>query len=143
MKIRQSFEQALCIVLLIKGNEGPMKSHELSQRLNISDSYLKKITRQLVVSGLISSKASKLGGFVLNKDTKDISLYDIFLAIEGKEHFIESTQLIHKVFPEYRFEETETMIIDSLHIAEEDYLRKLKKINLQQIINEAKKTSNC
>ena len=61
MKIRQSFEQAICILLLIGASDSPIKSHELSQKLGVSDSYLKKVTRQLVVSGLITSKASKLG----------------------------------------------------------------------------------
>ena len=78
MKIRKSFEQAICILLLIGTHDGPLKSHELSQILDVSDSYLKKVTRQLVVAGLITSKASKLGGFVLNKKMDDISFFDIF-----------------------------------------------------------------
>ena len=64
MRIRKSFEQAICILLLIGTNDGPLKSHELSKKLDVSDSYLKKVTRQLVVAGLITSKASKLGGFI-------------------------------------------------------------------------------
>ena len=63
MKIRKSFEQAICILLLIGAQDKPIKSHELSEKLLVSDSYLKKITRQLVVSGLISSMANKRGGF--------------------------------------------------------------------------------
>lgn len=42
MKIRQSFEQAICILLLISKSEGPLKSHDLSEKLHVSDSYLKK-----------------------------------------------------------------------------------------------------
>ena len=75
MKIRQSFEQAICILLLIGASDSPIKSHELSQKLDISDSYLKKITRQLVVGDLITSKASKLGGFVLKKKLQEISFW--------------------------------------------------------------------
>ena len=55
MRIRKSFEQAICILLLIGTNDGPLKSHELSKKLDVSDSYLKKVTRQLVVAGLITS----------------------------------------------------------------------------------------
>ena len=98
MRIRKSFEQAICILLLIGTSEGPLKSHELSKMLDVSDSYLKKVTRQLVVAGLITSKASKLGGFILNKKMNDISFLDIFEAIEGKEKFIETTHLVDKVF---------------------------------------------
>ena len=120
MRIRKSFEQAICILLLIGTSEGPLKSHELSKMLDVSDSYLKKVTRQLVVAGLITSKASKLGGFILNKKMNDISFLDIFEAIEGKEKFIETTQDI---------------IINHLDAAENQYKQKLKEINLGEITN--------
>ena len=138
MKIRQSFEQAICILLLIGTSDGPMKSHELSETLGISDSYLKKITRQLVVSGLMTSKASKRGGFVLNKEMEDISLLEIFNAIEGKEKFIETTHLVDKVFdPALKVKETETMIVNYLNDAENQYRSKLKEITLAHIIKSA------
>ena len=138
MKIRQSFEQAICILLLIGTHDGPMKSHELSKILDVSDSYLKKITRQLVVSGIITSKASKRGGFVLDKEMKDISLLDIFDAIEGKEKFIETTHLVDKVFdPQLRVKEIENMIVNYLNDAEYQYRLKLKEINLSQIVSAA------
>ena len=83
MRIRKSFEQAICILLLIGTSEGPLKRHELSKKLVVSESYLKKVTRQLVVAGLITSKASKLGGFILNKKMNDIfkNLLDNYLLI--------------------------------------------------------------
>ena len=138
MKIRQSFEQAICILLLIGTHDGPMKSHELSKILDVSDSYLKKITRQLVISGLITSKASKLGGFVLNKEMQEISFLDIFDAIEGKEKFIETTHLVDKVFDSsLKVKETEDMIVDYLNNAELQYRSKLKEINLSQVIQAA------
>ena len=138
MKIRQSFEQAICILLLIGTHDGPMKSHELSKILDVSDSYLKKITRQLVVSGLITSKASKLGGFVLNKEMQEISFLDIFDALEGKEKFIETTHLVDKVFDSsLKVKETEDMIVDYLNNAELQYRSKLKEINLSQVIQAA------
>ena len=47
MKIRQSFEQAICILLLIGASDSPIKSHELSQKLGVSDSYLKKSNKTI------------------------------------------------------------------------------------------------
>lgn len=138
MKVRQSFEQAICILILIGSHDGPVKSHELSQKLDVSDSYLKKVTRQLVVSGLISSKASKLGGFVLNRQLKDISFLDIFEAIEGKERFLETTHLVEKVFDStLKVKETEDMIVNHLNKAETQYKLKLKEITLDHIIQVA------
>lgn len=138
MKIRQSFEQAICILLLIGASDSPIKSHELSQKLDISDSYLKKITRQLVVGDLITSKASKLGGFVSKKKLQEISFLDIFEAIEGKEKFIETTHLVEKVFdPNLKVKETEAVIVDYLNTAEEQYKSKLKEITLDHIFKSA------
>lgn len=142
MKIRRSFEQAICILLLIGSSEVPIKSHELSRKLDVSDSYLKKITRQLVVAGFITSKASKLGGFVLKKQFDDISLLDVFEAIEGKEKFIETTHLVDKVFDHtLRVKETEDLIVDYLTKAEEQYKSKLKEIKLSHIVQSAHQTS--
>lgn len=136
MRIRKSFEQAICILLLIGTNDGPLKSHELSKKLDVSDSYLKKVTRQLVVAGLITSKASKLGGFILNKKMNDISFLDIFEAIEGKETFIETTHLVDKVFdPTLNLHHTEDIIMNHLNAAEDQYKQKLKEINLGEITN--------
>ena len=104
--------------------------------LDVSDSYLKKVTRQLVVAGLITSKASKLGGFILNKKMNDISFLDIFEAIEGKEKFIETTHLVDKVFdPALNVQHTEDIIINHLDAAENQYKQKLKEINLGEITN--------
>lgn len=134
MRIRKSFEQAICILLLIGTSEGPLKSHELSEKLAVSDSYLKKVTRQLVVAGLITSKASKLGGFILNKKMKDISFLDIFEAIEGKETFIEPTHLVDKVFdPSLSVQHTEDVIIKYLNDAEDQYKQKLREISLGEV----------
>ena len=54
MRIRGSLEQAICIVLLISTSSRPVKSSELSKKLNVSDSYLKKIMRQLVKAKIVS-----------------------------------------------------------------------------------------
>lgn len=136
MKIRGSFEQAICIVLIISTAAKPVKSHELSRHLEVSDSYLKKIIRQLVVHGLITSIASKNGGFILHKQPDEITLLDLFDAIEGKEHFAQNTGLVDKIFPTKKeVKEKEDMIMDHLHAAEVEYRRKLEEITIQQILD--------
>ena len=98
MRIRKSFEQAICILLLIGTSEGPLKSHELSKKLDVSDSYLKKVTRQLVVAGLITSNASKLGGFILNKKIEDIKILYPKIIDDDQEEFVQT--LKNKTFTE-------------------------------------------
>lgn len=136
MKIKQSFEQAICIVLIMSSSEGPVKSFELSERLGVSDSYLKKVIRQLVIHGLITSMANKNGGFILKKEPTNISFLDIFEAIEGKGHFIESTNLVEKVFDTKKeVQEKETMIMSFLNQAEDNYKEKLRQITIQNLID--------
>ena len=61
MKVKNSVEQAICLLIMIAhSDEGiPLKSYNISESLGVSDSYLKKIIRQLVVAGLIASEAGK------------------------------------------------------------------------------------
>lgn len=136
MKIRKSFEQAICILLLLSTQNRTFKSKELSDKLSVSESYLKKITRQLVVYKLVTSVASKNGGITLNKSPNDITLLDIFVAIEGEERFVETTHLVEKVFDNpLQIEETEALIIRELNKAEDDYKTKLKQITLGNLIS--------
>ena len=64
MKVKNSVEQAICLLIIIahSNDEKPLKSYNISDSLGVSDSYLKKIIRQLVVAGLITSEAGKKGG---------------------------------------------------------------------------------
>lgn len=140
MKIRQSYEQAVCILLLIGVSNRHIKSSELSFKLDVSDSYLKKITRQLVVSGLIESRASKKGGFVLKRPLNEITLLDVYEAIEGKEPFISTTHLVNKVFEDSRrIHEAESYMVDYFTQSEELYRERLSKFTLAQIVSIAQK----
>ena len=135
MRIRGSLEQAICIVLLISTSSRPVKSSELSKKLNVSDSYLKKIMRQLVKAKIVSSIASKNGGFVLLKTR--ITFLDLFNAIEGQEQFAVSTSLVDRVFDSRKqVKEKEEKIMHYLHGAELEYRKKLKEITIQQILSD-------
>lgn len=137
MRIRGSFEQAICIVLLISTSDKPMKSKELSTRLHVSDSYLKKVMRQLVKADIVSSIASKSGGFVLRRTPSHITFLDLFNAIEGHEAFAISTNLVDKVFDTRKIvHQKETQIMQYLQEAEQEYRKKLKEITLQQILSD-------
>ena len=100
MKSKKSLEQGICILLIIAHAPADqcITSEHLSRRLGVSDSYLKKITRRLVLAGLIQSNFGKKGGFTMNRTPKKISLLDIFNAIEGDEPFVNDTGLVEKVF---------------------------------------------
>ena len=112
--------------------------------MGVSDSYLKKIIRQLVVAGLISSEAGKKGGVSLKMPPEKITLLDIFEAIEGKEPFAKATGLVERVFlnelKEVK-EQKQAMILEAFNQAELSYKEKLKTITLKMAMVERKKDS--
>ena len=140
MKIKESMEQADCILLVIAHTRGhaPVKSYTLSERLGLSDSYLKKIMRQLVVAGLVDSEAGKKGGFVLKRAPKNISLLDVFEAIESTAPFLSTTNLVDKVFPKEKMiaHEKEQQIISVFTRAEQAYRQSLSQFTLDHVVAE-------
>lgn len=146
MKLKNSVEQAICLLIMIAHSDEktPLKSYNISKSLGVSDSYLKKIIRQLVVAGLITSEAGKKGGVSLKKSPDKITLLDIFEAIEGKEPFARATGLVERVFlnelKEVK-EQKQAMILEDFNQAEKSYKEKLKKITLQMaMVDRNKKT---
>lgn len=136
MKLTSGVEQAVCILLMLASqkDELPLKSITLSKRLQVSDSYLKKILRKLVVGGLIDSNASKTGGFTLAKPDESITLLDVFEAIEGSEPFYVPSNLVEKVFlvPE-TIEKNKNAVMNVLSEAETLFKNSLKKCKLRQL----------
>ena len=146
MKLKNSVEQAICLLIMIAHSDEktPLKSYNISKSLGVSDSYLKKIIRQLVVAGLITSEAGKKGGVSLKKSPDKITLLDIFEAIEGKEPFARATGLVERVFlnelKEVK-EQKQAMILEAFNQVEKSYKEKLKKITLQMaMVDRNKKT---
>lgn len=57
--------------------------HSISQRQNISESYLEQLVRKLRKAGLIESVRGAGGGYRLARPAADISVGDILKACEG------------------------------------------------------------
>ncbi|CAJ1227687.1 hypothetical protein LZY01_01450 [Levilactobacillus zymae] len=100
MKAKPSLEQALCIVALlgIQDRQIPLQSRLVAERLGISTSYLKKIVQKLAGAQIVRTVSGRDGGIVLTKDPQQITLLDVFDAIEGQQSFITNTGLVNKVF---------------------------------------------
>lgn len=100
MKLNKSFEQATYVITMLALQEGhqPVKSHILSQILQVSDSYLKKILMKLAKAGLISSNASKTGGYQLAKSVEAISLKDVFFALELQADVLDFKHMAHQIY---------------------------------------------
>lgn len=137
MKFKSGIEQALCILamLALQQEHKPLRSSLISEQLAVSDSYLKKIMRQLVVCGLVISDSGREGGFRLARPLSKISLLDVFNVIESKEHFAQSTNLAGRVFHDPNGEQKrQTKITSAFNRAEALYRQQLREFNLDQLL---------
>lgn len=62
MRISTSTEQAVFVMLMLALQRGrtPLRSRLLAQRLNVSDSYLKKILKTMVDARLITARPGRV-----------------------------------------------------------------------------------
>ncbi len=72
------------ICLARRGRGVTLMLEEISQEEEIPSSFLGKILQSLCKAGLARSVRGNGGGFTLAKEAEQISLLDIFEAIEGK-----------------------------------------------------------
>lgn len=137
MKLKKSLEQAVCILIMLtlEKEHRPVKSSIISERLEVSDSYSKKILRQLVVANLIKSEAGKEGGFKLARSIEKISMLDVYYAIEGKESILQPAHLAHKVFSyENIIVHAEKEVLQVVSEAEQLFLTKLEGYYLSELL---------
>ena len=84
MRVNKSVEQAIYVVVMLELEAGgrPLKSSVMSRLLGVSDSYLKKILRKMVVTGIVESSASRGGGHSLCRPASEVTLADIVDAVD-------------------------------------------------------------
>lgn len=85
MKITQEADYALRIILfLCKISYGKrVEARVISESENITLRFSLKILRKLTNKGLVKSFRGVNGGYILNKDPKDITLREVVESIEG------------------------------------------------------------
>ena len=127
MHLTKSTEQAICIMVMLylQDRHVFLNSKEISQRLNISPTYLKKIMRKLVVNDLVKANTG-IGGGYKYKSNKKVTLYDIYVALNDEvEIFALKTDYISKIF-------------EGALAVDKRYNKYLKKVNT---VNKAIKSS--
>ncbi len=68
------------------GNAGTLAlvtSDQIAGVLNTNPVIIRRLVRQLREAGLVATARGKTGGYKLDRSATDISLLDVFLAIEG------------------------------------------------------------
>ena len=139
MKMKSGVEQAICILIMLATqiDQRPIKSAILSKRLSVSDSYLKKVMRSLVVSGLVDSESGKDGGFKLKLTPEEITMLHIYEAIEGTHSFVRPTNLAEKVFLRAeKIKDTKKEVLAVFFDAEQQFKARLQKYTLDSLLVE-------
>jgi Rrf2 family protein len=84
MLITKASEYAILSLIVLTNASSPKDSETLSKELFISKSFLAKILQSLARNDILKSYKGANGGFVLNKDPKEISILSIIRTVEGK-----------------------------------------------------------
>jgi Rrf2 family cysteine metabolism transcriptional repressor len=86
MKISTKGEYGIRAMLYIamKGEQGPVTSHEIAQHQGIPEPYLRQILALLSKDRLIQSNRGPQGGHVLGRPASQISLRHIMVTLEGQ-----------------------------------------------------------
>lgn len=84
MKISQKLEYACrATVQLAKSKNNLLRLEEIAQRENVSSNFLVQILNSLRTAGIIESRRGKCGGYFLERNPEDISLYEIIKAVNS------------------------------------------------------------
>lgn len=137
MKLNKSFEQATYVITMLALQEGhqPVKSHVLSQILQVSDSYLKKILIKLSKAGLVISNASKTGGYQLAKSVQSITLKDIFFALELQADVLDFKHVAHQIYDdELHVLQVEDMVKSTLESGLGAFYNRLDSLKIADLL---------
>jgi len=84
MLITRASEYAVLSLIVLSKSKTPLDSDTLSRELSISKSFLAKILQALAKANILNSYKGVNGGFVLNKEPKDINMLDVMSSVEGR-----------------------------------------------------------
>lgn len=139
MKFSSAYIQAIGIIIMLgelpKGKS--LKSLELSKRMDVSHSYLQKISTKLTKKELITSVKSKAGGYQLKKSLSDMTFLDVFEAMEDDKNFLDGveTSPIYNMFINQEIVEDKVKIVTEIHNeAEKRFKMELKKHKLIELL---------
>jgi Rrf2 family protein len=84
MLLTRASEYALLSLNIIRNSEKPKGAEQLSTELSIPKSFLAKILQGLAKANILESRKGAHGGFVMIRNSHEISVAEIIIAAEGK-----------------------------------------------------------
>ena len=136
MVVNHCVEQGIYVVLILslEKDHRPLRSTELSTILSVSDSYLKKILRKLVLADIITSNPGKDGGFQLARSIEDISIFDVYSALEGERCDLKTSGIGNRIFVYGKeFEQEEEKVVSAFERANAAFCDELRKLPISEL----------
>ncbi len=85
LKISEAASLALHTTVILAVNpEKLLSTKELASTLHASEAHLSKVLQRLEKSGIVRSTRGPKGGFKLEKSGSDVTLLEVYEAIDGK-----------------------------------------------------------
>jgi len=85
LKISEAASLAMhAVTLMAQEPQKSLSTKEIASFLDVSENHLSKVLQRLAKDGLVKSFRGPKGGFVLGRSDDEITLLDVFEAIEGK-----------------------------------------------------------
>lgn len=91
MFFTRQFDYALRVMRALS-KEKFLSVHEICAMEFIPQPYTYKILKKLIKASFVTSSRGAGGGYQLAKDPQDISLYDVYVAVEGEVYINECLQ---------------------------------------------------
>lgn len=139
MKINRSVEHGVLVLLMLalQQNHEPVTSQVLAARMGVSDSYLKKTLRKLVVAGLVESSATRGGGFTLSRPIDHITLADAYIALDGEGFSFRASPQAATLFPDVEHaEQSIETITETFEAGYQAFLAQLSTRKLSDLLKD-------
>lgn len=137
MKINRSVEHGVLVLLMLalQKDHTAVTSQVLAEHMQVSDSYLKKTLRKLVVAGLVESSATRGGGFSLARPIDQITLADAYVALDGEGITFRASPQAVAVFPDPgHTEQSVEAITEVFERGYQAFLNQLATCNLSDLL---------
>lgn len=139
MHMKTGVEQSVYAILLLNMLPGKavLSGEAISQQLNASPTYFQKLLRKLVSADLIVSVPGVKGGFRLKKRPEDICVYDIYLAIEGRQSLYSPSGILGDLL-ELEKNEYGCLLTDLMNEAESAWKTVMKRETIASLAQKMK-----
>lgn len=143
MKLTKSFEHGVTMVAMLATQKPgiPVSSLALHREVQGSLAYTKKILRKLVIGQVITSVPGIKGGYLLAKRPEEITIDQLFYALEDQEiSSFPYTGVFKRLFGKTdtkKVERAEQAVHDVFNAADRAWIHVLEQVTIYDLVHQA------